>query len=224
MADDILVAPAGSGVSVATDEVSARHYQGVKLALGAEGAVTGYLAAGQQSKAASLPVVVASDQDTLGVNQVSNARSIQQTFTRPADTTAYAAGDVVGATAARITIPGVNKAAGGAIFITTALLEIDNNAAPASAFRLHLYSALPGSNLADNAAFDLVSGDRNSYLGWIDFAAPTLFGSTAVSIATNVNLQVATPAADIFAYLQTVAGYTPGNAVVYRITLRTVEG
>jgi hypothetical protein len=35
------------------------------------------------------------------------------------------------------------------------------------AFRLHLYSASPTA-IADNAAFDLASGERATYMGFID--------------------------------------------------------
>lgn len=62
MADNVEIT-AGTGTTVATDEVSAAHYQVVKIGVGAANAVDGHLDYGQAAAAASLPVVVASDQE-----------------------------------------------------------------------------------------------------------------------------------------------------------------
>ena len=66
MADNVAITP-GSGASIATDDVGGVQYQRVKLDLGGDGASSPLLR-GQQTKANSLPVALASDQDTVPVS------------------------------------------------------------------------------------------------------------------------------------------------------------
>ena len=102
--------------------------------------------------------------------------------TRPGNTTPYDALDVVGATEAALTFENIGPA-GGHIFITDVDLRIDINAVTSgmAAWRLHLYSATPGSGLDDNAAFNLAAGDRATYLGYIDLPVPVDMGDTIFS-------------------------------------------
>jgi hypothetical protein len=145
------------------------------------------------------------------------------TITRPADTTPYDAGDVVGATAAAISFPSLGPAA-GRIMITSVALEMDVTAIPAgmTSFRLHLYNVTPPSALADKAAWDLPAGDRASYLGYIDLGSPADLGSTLYVQADKVNKQVLLAGTGLFGYLVTTAGYTPASEAVHRVTLNAV--
>ncbi len=52
---------------VATDDISGVHYQKVKIALGADGALDNLVDSGQQLSAASLPVVLASDHSDIKI-------------------------------------------------------------------------------------------------------------------------------------------------------------
>lgn len=145
------------------------------------------------------------------------------TFARPADTTAYTAGDVVGGA---LQIGPVGMPPGGSeAFITTARFEIDVGSVPSgmTSFRLHFYSVTPPSALADNAAWDLRAGDRDSYRGYIDLGTPVDLGSTLYVETTQINKQITAPANGIlFAYLVTNGGYTPGSADSFRIRLHGV--
>lgn len=67
MADNVPIT-AGTGTDVATDDVGSVHYQKVKLALGADGAIDTLLDSGQQTMANSAPVVIASDQSEVPVS------------------------------------------------------------------------------------------------------------------------------------------------------------
>lgn len=154
----------------------------------------------------------------------------QQTITRPANTTAYAAGDVLGATAAAISFIGLpagpTRASGGDLFITSVDLRIHVSAIPAgmTSFRLHLYDATPPSALADNAAWDLPSGDRANYIGYIDLGTPADVGSTLYCRADAVNAQIRVGSTGVFGYLVTNGGFTPaGNSEVYVLTLHAVD-
>jgi hypothetical protein len=68
LADNVAIS-AGSGTSIATDDVGGVHYQKFKLILGAENAADGPVDMGQQAMAASLPVVIASDQSAVAVKE-----------------------------------------------------------------------------------------------------------------------------------------------------------
>lgn len=62
MADNVEIT-AGSGTTVAADDISSVWFQRVKIAVGADGAHDGDLDYGQAAAAASIPVVLASDTD-----------------------------------------------------------------------------------------------------------------------------------------------------------------
>lgn len=150
------------------------------------------------------------------------------TITRPNDTTAYAAGDVIGtatgSTAAQTlaAIPNTNGTPGH-LYITSARLIIYDSSVISGegAYRLHLYSVLPGSAYGDNAAWDLPStgNDRAGYEGYIDFGTVADVGTSAYVQADGLNHQVYSPSGLIYAYLVTQAGYTPTANRVYGIEL-----
>lgn len=144
--------------------------------------------------------------------------------TRPSNTDAYTAGDVVGATAAAITFPTMGPSGGGEVIITTVQLERDVTAVISgeTTYTLHLYSVTPPSALADNAAFDLPSGDRASYRGLIYLGAPVDLGSTLYVEQNGVNKQVTLASGSLYGYLVTAGGYTPASAAVFRIGLHSV--
>ena len=148
----------------------------------------------------------------------------QVDFTRPANTTAYTAGDVVGSAAAAISLTDIGHEFGH-IIITDADLRIDVTSIPSgmTTFRLHLYSVTPPSALADNAAWDLPAGDRSAYLGYIDFDTPVDFGSTLFVSMTGINKKLKMGStAGLFGYLVTNAGWTPSSATVKSIRLNSV--
>ncbi|MBP8055066.1 MAG: hypothetical protein KA314_04460 [Chloroflexi bacterium] len=64
MADNVTIPTTGAGTAtpvIATDDVASVHYQKIKIALGADGAIDTLLDSGQQLSANSAPVVLASD-------------------------------------------------------------------------------------------------------------------------------------------------------------------
>lgn len=150
------------------------------------------------------------------------AYQAKPTVTRPANTTAYTAGDVVGGA---IAFSGIGPF-GGDILITSAALRINVAAIPAgmTSFRLHLYDATPPSALVDNAPWDLPAGDRANYLGYIDIGSPADVGSTLYVQADQINRQIRLRTADLFGYLVTNGGFTPaGNSEVYVPELNAVR-
>lgn len=143
--------------------------------------------------------------------------------TRPADATAYVAGDVIGADpATNWTFSNVLSNAAGMFIISSVTLEVDVAAVPAGmgGFRLHLYDSAPTA-IIDNAAFDLASGDRAKYLGYITLDTPVDLGTTLWSQTNNVNFtgKLAAASTTLSGMLETLGGYTPSSATVKSITL-----
>lgn len=144
------------------------------------------------------------------------------TFTPAA--AAYSANDVI-ATAQEFT--NIGPISGGPIMITTVSLEVAETALQASeaAYRLHLYSVTPPSAPADNAAWDLPSGDRVSYRGFIEMGTPVDLGSTLYVETTGVNKQLNLPASvnggSLFGLLVTIAGFT-ATATARKVKLHAI--
>ena len=147
-------------------------------------------------------------------------------FTRPANVTAYTAGDIIGSTTSAVHEFTQVGSAGGDVVVFAAELMIDLSAVPSgmSGFRLHLYGTTPTA-ASDNAAFDLPSTDRAAYMGYLDFTTPEDLGSTLFSQARFVyaQAQLTSNSTSLFGELQTVGGFTPTSGEGYRIRLRTIE-
>jgi len=168
----------------------------------------------------------------VGVSSAANVSGIgyssQPYFNRTADTNAYTAGDVVGTATTSgggiLTFATIG-AAGGSVIITDADLIINLTAVPSgmTSFRLHLYNASPASAYADNASWDLPSGDQASYLGYIDLGSPALVKTGGSSLyvqdstqqgAVNKNLRMGATTS-LFGYLVTNGAYTPASATTF---------
>ena len=152
--------------------------------------------------------------------------SAEVSVTRTNDTNVYAANDVIGAatgSTAALTFASMGPSA-GRIMITSAELEIDITAVISgmTSFRLHLYNVTPPSALGDNTAFDLPSGDRASYLGFIELGAPVDLGSTLYVAQDALNKQRTLAGTSLFGYLVTVGAYTPAASSVFKVTLHSV--
>lgn len=153
--------------------------------------------------------------------KVADGVTVSASATRPSDTTAYAALDVVGENPATA-MSFVNVlTAGEAYIITGAKLRIDINAVPAGmlGFRLHLYDAAPTA-IADNAAYNLPSGDRTKYMGYVDFPTPDDLGDTLWSQSSNtLSGKLAAGSTTLYGILQTIGAYTPAASTVHSVTL-----
>lgn len=156
----------------------------------------------------------------------SNAgKSVSASQTRPNDTTAYAVGDVVGQNpAANITFADVvpDASAGGTFVVLGAKLRIDVAAMPSgmSSFRLHLYNAAPTAIL-DNAAYNLPSGDRAKYIGYVEISGVQDLGDTlwVQAVSANLDGKLAAASTTLYGVLETRAIYTPTAQAVKTVTL-----
>lgn len=145
-------------------------------------------------------------------------------FTRPSDTTAYAAQDVVSNSTtapALLQFSGAARANGGSGIIISARHLKTGSAI--SSYRLHLYRNNSASPVNDNAPFALLFANRLNRIGFIDFnhgGGGTGSDSTN-SLATFVNLPFVCDAAtsSLFGILTTTAGYTPVSGEQHFIEL-----
>ena len=149
--------------------------------------------------------------------------SVTVNVTRPNNTDAYAALDVIGtAVTSTLDFANVIDRFGSGFVVLGARLRIDVNAIPAgmTTFRVHLYNASPTA-IADNAAFDLPAGDRTKYLGYITVPAMADLGATLFALDDNLNFtgKLATGTNALYAVIQTVGAWTPAALTVFSLTL-----
>ena len=185
MADNVSIT-AGSGTSIAADDISSVWYQRVKLSIGADGTAV------DASAAAPVPVY--------GVGVSASA-----TFTPAASS--HTAGDCNGAAGTFA----LGALSGSVFMITDAELEIDGATAEATAWRLYLYNVTPPSATADDGAWDLPSGDRASFLGYIDLGTAIDLGSTQWVENHGVNKTIKLSGTGCFGYLVNLTTLTPAN-------------
>ncbi len=178
------------------------------------------------------PIPVSDNSSSLTVDGKAYRAAV--TITRPSNTTAYTAGDVIGvadsgtpanAGSAIITLPSIGPS-GGYVVVQSVRLFIANTSVPSGmgGFRLHLYTASPTAIL-DNAAFDLVSGEVANYAGFIDLPTPQDFGSTLYTQADypGTLIKLASASTTLYAELETRGAYTPASGTAYDLRVLTLE-
>ena len=174
------------------------------------------------------------DGDSLTVSDANGSLTVDgkayrttATITRPSNTTAYTAGDVVGDTggSAVISLTAAGPTA-GFVLVQSVSLVFSDSVVPSGmgAFRVHLFSTSPTA-IADNAPFDLTSGDRATYMGYIDLPAPQDLGST---IYTQVDypgrlIKLAAASTTLFVEIETRGAYTPVSASTVSIRMNLLE-
>lgn len=166
------------------------------------------------------------DNGTQRVAVSTNGFNGTSTVTRPGNTTTYAANDVVGGA---LTIANVGRDSTD-IVITDVKMTQNISAVPSgqTSFRLYLYNVTPPSAIADNSPFTYGSGDRASFLGYIDLGSPALIGTGTGSPyvqVSGVNLSVRMPAGtSLFAYLVTAGALVPAaGSETYTITVKSIS-
>lgn len=153
------------------------------------------------------------------------------TFTRPADTTAYASGDLVAnSTTAGSVTPmtfTVARIAAGSFTIRKARLRKTGTSTTNAGFRLHLYTSSPTVTNGDNGAW--LSTQSATYVGAIDFSSSNALafsdgaGINGVPlIGSDISVKLAS-GTSLFGLLEARAAYTPANAEQFTITLEAFQ-
>lgn len=139
-------------------------------------------------------------------------------ITRPANTTAYTAGDVI---ADNTTADIVFNFNAKGIYLMSAILRVNDAsvASGMSGFKLHFYNAATAVPLADNAPITQLTADASKYLGYIDINAPSDLGDYIYSRTENINIPIPIISNKTYTRLETVGAYTPTSGAIYTISL-----
>lgn len=149
------------------------------------------------------------------------------TITRPADTTAYASGDLVAnsTTAGSVTPFSFTNAVrfpGGSVRIERCRIQKSGTSTSNAAFRVHIYSATPASIAnGDNGAW---STSIAGYVGAFDVTLDRAFtngaeGAGLSLTSTPMTCKAAGSAVTLFALLEARGSYTPASAETFTILL-----
>ncbi len=216
MADNISVKDAAG----ATQTIRMPEVAGIKVPVAMLVDSSGSQQINEQTKAASLPVALPSDQPLRGRGML----VLSNNFTRPADTTAYAVFDTVAnsTTAGSVNALSYTAAryAGGSGFITGARIAKTTASIVNAQFRLHIFDAAPTLANGDNGAF---STTMSGYIGSIDvtctqaFSDPAAFGRASGSNPPIMFDKLT--GQTLYVIVQALAAYTPGNAEVFTVSL-----
>lgn len=152
------------------------------------------------------------------------------TFTRPADTTAYASGDLVAnsTTAGSVTALGLSLSGSysqGVQIRRVKLAKSGTSTANAS-FRVHLFKAAPTTvTNGDNGVFS-VSGVAD-YIGQCDVTVGQAFtdgacGHGIPNTGTDATISLTSSTTKVFALLEARAAYTPSSGETFTLTLEDV--
>lgn len=165
------------------------------------------------------------DQITPGANGVTIVGAITvgsagttslQTFNRPANVTAYTAGDVIGDTIIFSLLTDVGR--NYVVDRVTMKIETGGALAGLSTFKLYMFGVTPNSPLTDNVPFVLANNDRDNLIGVLQLTTPSVlnvnsFGQTEMSL-TTVPLNAET---GFYGVLVTDTGFTPLSSMNFAI-------
>lgn len=138
--------------------------------------------------------------------------------TRPDNTTAYTAGDVV--CSDDWVFNGLRKVE--ALYLMSVIFRVDVASLPSgmSTFKLHLYNAATAVPLADNAPQTYLTADKAKLLTSITLDAPTDKGDFLWSRTNGVNKVITMATGGIvYGRLETDGAYTPTALAVKTLTL-----
>lgn len=210
MADNVAVT-AGTGTSIAADDISSVFYQRCKLSLGADGSATDAVGGAGTNSSAVQRVTLATDD---ALHDKLNAFSASASFTPVASS--HTANDVVGGAGTFSSIGNNGKK----IILTRATLLINSGTAQATAWRLHLYNVTPPSATTDDGAWDLPSGDQSSYLGFISIPQAEDMGSSQW-VEVDLSKQITLSGTALYGYLVNMTTLTTA-AVAHTVTLHAI--
>lgn len=144
-------------------------------------------------------------------------KKVSDSFSRPADTTQYGAGDLVANnTTAGSVAPLTFSVGRGGIRVKGAhITKTDETDLTAADFSLHLFGTSPTVANGDNGA---ISYDYSDKFGDIDFATMVAATDVAWSISTGLDLNFYTTGY-LYGLIEADGTYTPASAEVFDVTL-----
>lgn len=181
---------------------------------------------GDGSFAKRVLVILGSTDGSAGAQIGGYVARSSATFTRPADTTAYASGDLAAnSVTAGSVVPltfNLARVTGRGGMIRRARLRKTGTGITNALFRLHLYSASPTPANGDNGAW---STDKAlNYVGSIDFTVDKAFTDGASGNGVpNVGTEIVFTADTYYGLLEARGAYTPISAEVFDISLELMQ-
>jgi hypothetical protein len=156
---------------------------------------------------------------------VAGPRTVAATasFTRPSNTTAYAALDVVSDSTSATTLmalAGAARAAGRGGYVTKVRLVTDQKTNTAR-FRVWFYTASNPTVAADNSPYLLLWADRASRIGYVDLVpmatedATNSTAASALSTSARLAYQCASGDSALYAVLETLDAFTPASGQLF---------
>lgn len=155
------------------------------------------------------------------------------TFSRPADTTPYIAGDLVAnsTTAGSVVAMAitVGRVAGGTGMVRRARIKKSGTGVPNASFRLHLYKTDPalstGITNGDNGVW---LTKESTYLGAMDVTVDRVFSDAAKGIGvpvagTEINFDCAAGSQTIYALMEARGAYTPVSGETFTVALEVLQ-
>jgi hypothetical protein len=164
----------------------------------------------------------------------SNNALIERTasFTRPANTTVYAAGDLVAnnvtaGSVTPLTFTTVSRNAGDAVRIERARINTSNALLTNASFRLHLFEGTPVPTVGDNGVFNnsgvLATSGIDGYVGSFEITLSNSgsTGSVGIGIPNVGNAIIATPTSgtSIFGLIEATAAYVPVSGATFTVSI-----
>lgn len=157
---------------------------------------------------------------------MARAVTVSGSTTRPADTTAYASGDLIAnsTTAGNVVpipLPVARLPGSGACRIKRMRVRKSGTSITTCTIRVHLYARSPTVAAGDNAAWS--SNKVADYLGAFDVVVDKAFtdgafGVGAALVGTDVSFVTASDLTTIYALLEARSIYTPASAEVFTIS------
>lgn len=146
-------------------------------------------------------------------------------FTRPADTTTYASGDLVAnsTTAGSVSALAVSVASANGKPFTAVRAHLKKSGAvlTLASFRVHLYKTRPTVTNGDNGAW---LSTESGYIGSFDLAIDKAFSDGAAGVGvplvgTVMRILPITTGKTVFALIEARAAYVPISGEIFTLTL-----
>lgn len=163
----------------------------------------------------------------LWVKPLARVVTVQTDVTRPADTTAYTAGDALSdstsaPTSGGFTFSGAARVSGGSGIIMDACIASSNDPATRIAGEIWIFNTSV-TNINDNAAFAVSDTEIKTCIGVIPFALMDA-GNNGYAHAIGLNMAfTCVGSADLRFLVRVRNAYTPASAEVLTFTLKILQ-
>lgn len=167
------------------------------------------------------------------VGVVASAAVASASFTRPADTTSYAAGDLIANSTTAGSVAPMSftaaRVAAGSFLVNRIRLRKSTTTLTSATFRVYLFNTAPTVANGDNGALS-IAGSANC-IGWADItfaargdsATTSPFSDGAFGFGDLTSLVALASGQTVWALIESRAAYAPGNGETFAVTLELAQ-